>query len=228
MKRLNPQQIFIVGHNLGYVGSYFDQVILASQMERSTAPAAKEHVQNMVGNLKKVAPNFVNRLRQIELIASELGLPKRALPALPAEYREWAPLIHIDFMKQWSESDIEGWLFGHAFAMGELRNLLIVLMVGIDLQANFSVDYKEQLKTLILRSKDIMMRYEHTALRLESDERFRFFYDATLARAPKLRSALQLDKNAAVFFAETQKLLADFAQQEQDVVLKKLKKFLEN
>ena len=188
MKRLNPQQIFIVGHNLGYVGSYFDQVILASQMERSTDPKAKEHVQHMVGNLKKVAPNFVNRLRQIELIASEVGLPKRTLPALPPEYRTWAPQIHIDFMSRWSEENIEGWLFGHAFAIGELRNLLIVLMVGIDLQANFSIDYKEQLKTLLLRSKDIMMRYENTALRLETDERFRFFYDTTYI-FPTVRTA---------------------------------------
>ena len=228
MKRLNPQQIFIVGHNLGYVGSYFDQVILASQMERSTDPKAKEHVQNMVGNLKKVAPNFVSRLRQIELISSQIGLPKRPLPALPAEYREWAPQIHIDFMKLWSEEDVEGWLFGHAFALGEIRNLLIVLMVGIDLQANFSIDYKEQLKILLLRSKDIMMRYEHSALRLENDTRFRFFYDTTLECSPKLRKALQLNEEAVVFFASAQKLLAELANQEKEAVLKKLRDHSEN
>ncbi|MEC7983965.1 MAG: hypothetical protein VX278_02305 [Myxococcota bacterium] len=228
MKRLNPQQIFIVGHNLGYVGSYFDQVILASQMERSSNPKAKEHVQNMVANLKKVAPNFVNRLRQIELIAAEIDLPKRPLPALPPEYRDWAPKIHVDFMKRWTEDNIEGWLFGHAFSIGEIRNLLIVLMVGIDLQANFAIDYKEQLRTLLLRSKDILMRYEHTALRLEKDARFRFFYDATLDRSPKLRNVLKLNEDAVVFFAEVQKLLAEFADQERDVILSKFKAMLEN
>ena len=106
--------------------------------------------------------------------------------------------------------------------------LLIVLMVGIDLQANFAIDYKDQLKTLLMRSKDIMMRYEHTALRLENDPRFRFFYDATLERSPQLRDALQLNENAVVFFAETQNLLAEFADQEKDVVLKRLSKNLDN
>ena len=50
MPNPSPLQCFVAGHNLGYVGSYFDQVLLAAQVERTIHPKAKEHTQNMVGN----------------------------------------------------------------------------------------------------------------------------------------------------------------------------------
>ena len=218
MYQLNPKQSFLVGHNLGYVGSYFDQVLLASQMSRLTDPKSQEHTKNMVANLQKVAPNFVQRLRFIQECAKRCGLTERKLPALPDEYKQWAPKIHMEFMELWSIEDDEGWLFAHAFAVGELRNLLIVLLVSMDLKANFAIQNKDQIALIIKRGVETLNRYEQTALRLEKHEIYQFFYDKSLFHGASLRQLLNMQDSAIEFFARAQRLIAEFAKIEHEAI----------
>ena len=218
MPNPSPLQSFVAGHNLGYVGSYFDQVLLAAQVERSTHPKANEHTQNMIANLQRVAPNFVQRLREIAQVADFCGLPKRKLPAHPDEYKEWAPKIHMDFLEIWNIDDLNGWLFGHAFALGELRNLLIVMLVSMDLQVNFSIDNTQRFTFMLQRSQDILSRYEHSALRLEGHEHFDRYYSHSLLCTPLLNDLLQMKDEAIAFFGKAQKLLGMLAKLEKESV----------
>ena len=227
MYRLNPKQSFLVGHHLGYVGSYFDQVLLAAQVSRIAALStqdqtsehqkkAKEHTENMIKNLQRVAPNFVHRLRFIQECAKRCGLAARKLPALPEEYKQWAPQVHMEFMKLWSIDDDEGWLFAHAFAAGEIRNLLIVLLVSMDLHVNFSINNKKQIASIIKRGIETLHRYEQTALRLENHEAYQVFYDQSLFHGASLGQILKMKEPAIEFFARAQKLIADLAKLEHD------------
>ena len=216
MFRLDPTTSFIVGHNLGYVGSYFDQVLLASRLSLATDPKAKEHTTQMIANLQRVAPNFVQRLRFIETIAQKCGFVPRSLPALPDQYKEWAPKIHMDFMELWNIEDMEGWLFAHAYSIGELRNFLIVLLVSMDLQVNFSLNFKKELSVLLKNGKDTLQRYEETSLRLESSESYRIFYEQSLFHVPLIDQILQMKDPAIEFFASAQKLISSFAKVERD------------
>jgi hypothetical protein len=218
MSNPSPLQCFIAGHNLGYVGSYFDQVLLAAEVERSTQPKAKEHTKNMITNLQRVAPNFVQRLREIAQVAAHCGFPKRDLPAHPAEYKIWAPRIHMDFLEIWDIDDLHGWLFGHAYALGELRNLLIVLLVGMDLQVNFSIDSSQRFPSMLKRGQEILSRYEHSALRLEGSTHFDYFYSESLQHVPIFHDLLRMQDEAVPFFAKTQKLLSSFAKIEKSAL----------
>ena len=218
MFRLDPTTSFIVGHNLGYVGSYFDQVLLATRLSHITDTKAKEHTQQMVANLQRVAPNFVQRLRVIASTAEQCGFTKRPLPGLPAQYKEWAPKIHMDFMELWSIKDMEGWIFAHAYSIGELRNFLIVLLVSMDLQVNFSLDFKRELSTLLKNGAETLTRYEQSALRLEAFEAYRIFYEQSLFHAPLLSQILQMKDPAIEFFASAQKLISSFAKVEREAL----------
>ena len=218
MPNPSPLQSFVAGHNLGYVGSYFDQVLLAAQVERSPHPKAKAHTQNMIANLQKVAPNFVQRLREISQVAEFCGLPKRTLPAHPDEYKQWAPKIHMDFLEIWDVDDLNGWLFGHAFSLGELRNLLIVMLVSMDLQVNFQIDNTQRFSFMLQRSKDILSRYEHSALRLEGHEHFDQYYSHTLVSIPLLHDLLLMKDDAIAFFGKAQKLLGMLARVEKESI----------
>ena len=218
MPNPSPLQCFVAGHNLGYVGSYFDQVLLAAQVERSSHPKAKEHTKNMIANLQHVAPNFVQRLREIAQIAELCGFLKRPLPAHPNEYKEWAPKIHMDFLDIWDVDDLHGWLFGHAFSLGELRNLLIVMLVSMDLQVNFQIDNTQRISFMLQRSKDILARYEHSALRLEGHTHFDSYYTHSLACVPLLNDLLLMKDEAVPFFGKAQKLLGMLAKIEKKSV----------
>ena len=218
MPNPSPLQCFVAGHNLGYVGSYFDQVLLAAQVERSNHPKAKEHTKNMIANLQRVAPNFVQRLREVSQIADFCGLPQRKLPAHPDEYKEWAPKIHMDFLEIWDIDDLNGWLFGHAFSLGELRNLLIVMLVSMDLQVNFNMDNTQRFAFMLKRATDILHRYEHSALRLEGHEHFDRYYSHSLRCTPLLNDLLQMKDEAIAFFGKAQKLLSTFAKLEKESV----------
>lgn len=219
MPNPNPMQCFIAGHNLSYVGSYFDQVLLAAELERSTHPKAKEHVKNMIATLQKVAPNFVRRLREVQQVSDLCGFPKRELPAHPPEYKDWAAKVHMSFLEVWELEDLHGWLFGHAFAIGELRNLLIVLLISMDLQINFDIQSTERLKMMLVRGKEILSRYEHSALYLEGHAQFDVFYEKSLELAPLFLQLLRMKEDAIVFFAKSQTLLSSLAELEKDALV---------
>ena len=218
MSNPSPLQCFVAGHNLGYVGSYFDQVLMASQLERSDHPKAKEHLQNMIANLKRVAPNFVQRLREIAQVATHCGLPARELPAHPPEYQKWAPTIHMDFLQIWDVDDVHGWLFGHAFALGEMRNLLIVLLVSMDMQVHFGIDGRERFPILLQRGKDILSRYEYSGLRLEGTDTLDSFYTISLTMAPLFYDLLKMKDDAIPFFGKAQQLLSSLAKVEKNAL----------
>ena len=218
MSNPNPMQCFVAGHNLSYVGSYFDQVLLAAELERSSHPKAKEHVQNMIAVLQKVAPNFVHRLREVSQIAEHCGLPKRKLPAHPSEYKEWAPRVHMDFLEVWEIEDHNGWLFGHAFAIGELRNLLIVLLISMDLQINFDMHATDRLQSMLRRGKEVLSRYEHSSLRLEGTKPYDIFYEKSLELAPLFLQLLRMEGDSIAFFAKSQTMLSSFAQIEKEAL----------
>ncbi len=218
MPNPNPMQCFIAGHNLSYVGSYFDQVLLAAELERSAHPKAKEHIKSMIAVLQKVAPNFVHRLKEVAQVAQYCDLPKRKLPAHPPDYKDWAPRVHMDFLEVWDIDDLNGWLFGHAFAVGELRNLLIVLLISMDFQINFDIHTTDRLKVILERGKETLSRYELSALRLEGSRQFDIFYEKSLELAPLFLQLLEMKGDAIAFFAKSQTLLASFAEIEKEAL----------
>ena len=134
-----PREAFIAGHNLAYCATYFDQVLMAANLDTQVGEA-RQHAQQMVQMLQRVGPNFAARLRHIKIIGQEAGLSLDELPAMPEEFARWVALTHSAFVHFWPAKADEGWVFMLGHSIGELRNGLIVLTLLLDFESNLSIE----------------------------------------------------------------------------------------
>lgn len=163
---MHPRESFMAGHNLSYCVTYFDQVLMATRLASSNDSDAQTHSQQMITQLQKVAPNFVARLKHIQQIATEHGLDVGKLPALPQDYRHWAPLVFEKFTSTWAVDDTDGWFFLLGHALGELRAGIIIMSMSIDFQMNLSLSFQNSIDGFMSELPDMLERWENAILRL--------------------------------------------------------------
>ena len=154
-----PREAFIAGHNIAYTATYFDQVLFAARLANQKNAKTTEHVNKMIQMLQHVGNNFANRMKHVNLIAKETGLPKRELPALPKDFYPWANLIHKDYLEIWKISDPPGCLFAIGHSLGEIRNGLIILNLCLDFDQHLNVDSSAELNNIPKRLEEALQRW---------------------------------------------------------------------
>ena len=163
---MHPRESFMAGHNLSYCVTYFDQVLMASRLADSDNEIAKDHSGKMVEQLQKVAPHFVARLRHVQKIAHDHGLDVGKLPAVPKDYRRWAPLVFEKFTSTWSVDDTDGWFFILGHALGELRSGIIIVSMSIDFHQNLELSFQNSISAFMETFPTMVENWENAILRL--------------------------------------------------------------
>ena len=156
---ISENDAFRTGHNIGYSAVYFDQVLLAAKLSNTKAEDAQSHATRMVSSLQRVAPNFAQRLQQVNSVAQMANLPERALPTLPPEFYPWANQRHLEFLNFWPATNAAGCLFVIGHAIGEIRNGLIISNLTLDFETHLSVTGQRQRAAVPERIHNALSRW---------------------------------------------------------------------
>ena len=163
---MHPREAFMAGHNLAYCVTYFDQVLMAARLAGSEDEDTLQHSHKMVEQLQRIAPHFVARLKHIKTIGSEHGIDLGELPAIPQDYRRWAPVAFERFTNTWHIEDEEGWIFLLGHAVGELRGAIIIASMSIDFHLNLELSFQSSIDGFIRAFPEMIERWEDVLLRL--------------------------------------------------------------
>ena len=218
MTNFTPIDAFICGHDISYVGTYFDQVLLTDRLSFSGNEKGRAHAKKMIERLKGVGKHFSFRLKRVQKYAEFMQLPPFSLPELPPQYSNWVPDIHRKFVQKWSVQHLEGWLFTMGFCVGELRNASIILLLCYDFQVNFAIGFDNEIAKIKDRLQGVTKHWALSATRLEGHQLGRPFTQKYQRLSPMVNAIVQgMSKpeiTVAHLVAVIQSLLAELAEVE--------------
>ena len=154
MKSQGELESFLVGHHLSYIGSYFEQVLLAERLATQNDETCQQHSMQMIEKLKTIGPNFSHRIRFVQQQVTHLQITPPKAPTIPPEYKNWLTTIHPQIVANYTEESVEGWLFVLGNALGELRCSLIVLLLSLDFQAQLNLDCSKTIQMMPKRIRE--------------------------------------------------------------------------
>lgn len=137
---ISSKEAFIVGMNISYCATYFDQVLFAAKLANLNTSSSKMHADKMIASIQNMGANFAKRLKEIDQVRGKANFEQIDIPSLPPEYYPWAQSTHESFLEFWPLDDPQGALFVIGHAIGALRNGLILINLSLDFQNNFAID----------------------------------------------------------------------------------------
>ena len=85
MKSQGNFESFLVGHHLSYIGSYFEQVLLAERLATQNDETCQQHSMQMIEKLKTIGPNFSHRIRFVQQQVTHLQITPPKAPTIPPQ-----------------------------------------------------------------------------------------------------------------------------------------------
>ena len=218
-----PREAFATGHNIAYVSSYFDQVIFAERLAAQDSEACQKHATQMVNKLQKVGANFSLRLRQVEQVAAQLKIKGMDLPTIPPEYQKWVSSIHPEIMSQWEKDGFHGWLYLMGYAIGELRNGLIVLLLSMDFQTQLGLNCSKTIAAMPNRLTEAMERWGMSAVRLKPHVEYADFTQKFYTVYPLIQHIIEglndEELSVGILLVRIQTVLPELAKIEKEAVI---------
>lgn len=148
------KRLFMAGYYMAYAVTYFNKVLIVSQLSAFTDKETVATRDKMMVELKESGSQFVTMIKEASNIASFLQIGTPPLPKFPDDYFNWVSATIKAFDNKYPVMTVEGMLFHTGFDLGNIGSncSIINTCFEIENQTNLTINKTDQIQLLI---KDI-------------------------------------------------------------------------
>ncbi|MCP4441105.1 MAG: hypothetical protein GY810_19445 [Aureispira sp.] len=175
------KDLFLASYLPVQAGTYFNRVLLVSQLAEVTTDGVPELRDEMFGQLQKVGKNYIQNIQYANHLYTNWGLPPLTLPKYPNDYFLWCSAFVRHLKEIIEPDDPETWIHNYGYNLGDLSTSCWVLqtILTIRKKTNGAFDYAEQIANSIEDIAGIKFRFGAPAMLLtkHDDATYRFMWE---------------------------------------------------
>lgn len=144
------KDIFLAGYVSAQAGTYFNQVIMVTELAEYDDENVIEEYASLFKKVKESGKLYVDNIKYVAQVANKHRIPLPDLPKHPEQYFKWIKAVQLGFSGERMPEEISPAYFTHASHLGDLTTSLYILDNYIYLHQKFgALDYSESIKTLL-------------------------------------------------------------------------------
>lgn len=175
------RDIFLASYLPTQAGTYFNKVLIVSQLAEIKEGNVPEVYNELFGQLQTVGKNYIQNIQYANHLYTNWGLPPLTLPKFPNDYFLWCSAF-IRHLKEIIEpNDPESWMHSYGYNLGDLSTTCWVLqtVLLIRQKTGGAFDYTEQIKSSAEDIIGLKFRFGAPAILLakHDEDKYQFMWE---------------------------------------------------
>lgn len=170
---------YLIGYAAAEAGTYFNKVLLVSQLAQSGDSAIEATFKKLFTQLQSDGPRYAAAITVCEQQVQSLGHPTPAAPRVPEEYFTWVGDINKTMRSALGINTPEEWQYSYGWDLGEITCTLGLLDFVYELQDELqgASDYTQQVSTLVTDLANTVFRFSTSAVLLGTKSETYFLWE---------------------------------------------------
>lgn len=175
------RDLFLASYLPVQAGTYFNRVLLVSQLAEIETDGVPELRDELFGQLQKVGKNYIQNIQYANHIYTNWNLPPLTLPKFPNDYFLWCSAFVRHLKEIIEPNGPEAWMHSYGYNLGDLCTSCWVLQTILQIQkrTDGAFDYTEQIENSVEDIAGIKFRFGAPAILLakHDDDAYRFMWE---------------------------------------------------